>query len=103
MELPKNITQIGEANRNCKVYVEDYVVSYIKQINQVACNKEMAVALYGTRKTENNVTYIFLYGAAKLDFLQRETRHLSQAQQQEIEKLRKKRARVLQGTRAMDS
>ncbi|MBO5337460.1 MAG: LysM peptidoglycan-binding domain-containing protein [Lachnospiraceae bacterium] len=90
MELPKNITQIGEANRNCKVYVEDYVVSYIKQINQVACNKEMAVALYGTRKTENNVTYIFLYGAAKLDFLQRETRHLSQAQQQEIEKLRRK-------------
>ena len=90
MELPKNITQIGEANRSCKIYVEDYVVSYIKQLNQLACNKEMAVALYGTRKTENNVTYIFLYGACKLDFLQRETRHLSQAQYQEIERLRRK-------------
>ena len=90
MELPKNITQIGEANRSCKIYVEDYVVSYIKQLNQLACNKEMAVALYGTRKTENNVTYIFLYGACKLDFLQRETRHLSQAQHQEIERLRRK-------------
>lgn len=90
MELPKNITQIGEANRSCKIYVEDYVVSYIKQLNQLACNKEMAVALYGTRKTENNVTYLFLYGACKLDFLQRETRHLSQAQYQEIERLRRK-------------
>lgn len=90
MELPKNITQIGVSDRNCKIYVEDYVISYIKQINQLACNKDMAVALYGTRKTENNISYLFIYGACKLDFLQRETRHLSQAQQQEIEKLRRK-------------
>lgn len=90
MELPKNITQIGQADRNCKIYVEDYVVSYIKQLNRLAGNKDIAVALYGTRKIENGVSYIFLYGAGKLDFLQRETRHLSQAQQQEIEKLRKK-------------
>lgn len=90
MELPKNITQIGESDRSCKIYVEDYVVSYIKQLNHLACNKDMAVALYGTRKTENGITYLFVYGACKLDFLQRETRHLSQAQQQEIEKLRRK-------------
>ncbi len=90
MELPKNITQIGESDRNCKIYVEDYVISYIKQVNQLALNKEMAVALYGVRKTEGNVMYLFIYGACKLDFLHRETRHLSQAQCQEIEKLRKK-------------
>ena len=90
MELPKNITQIGEANRNCKIYVEDYVVSYMKQLNQLASNKDMAVALYGKRRMDKDVTYLFIYGACKLDFLQRETRHLSQAQQQEIEKLRRK-------------
>ena len=90
MELPKNITQIGESDKHCKIYVEDYVVSYIKQINRLSCNKDMAVALYGRRKTENEVSYLFLYGACKLDFLQRETRHLSQAQLQEVEKLRKK-------------
>ena len=90
MDLPKNITQIGESDRNCKVYAEDYVISYIKQLNLPARDKDMAVALYGTRKEENGVSYIFLYGAGKLDFLQRESRHLSQAQQQEIEKLRKK-------------
>lgn len=90
MELPKNITQIGESDKHCKIYVEDYVVSYIKQINRLSCNKDMAVALYGRRRMENEVSYLFLYGACKLDFLQRETRHLSQAQLQEIEKLRKK-------------
>ncbi len=39
MELPKNITQIGEADKHCRVYVEDYVVSYIKQMNGMAQNK----------------------------------------------------------------
>ncbi len=90
MELPKNITQIGEVSRDCKIYVEDYVVSYMKQLNQAAQDKGMAVALYGKRQTQEGISYHFLYGACKLDFLQREVRHLSQAQQQEIEKLRKK-------------
>ena len=90
MELPKNITQIGETNPHCKIYVEDYVVSYIKQLNQYAGDKGLAVGLYGTRREENGISYLFLYGAGKLNFLQRESRHLSQAVLQEAEKLRKR-------------
>ena len=90
MELPKNITQIGETNPHCKVYVEDYVISYIKQLNQYAGEKEMAVALYGIRKEEGGITYLFFYGACRLVFLQKECRHLSQAVLQEAEKQRKK-------------
>jgi LysM repeat protein len=90
MELPKNITQIGEIGGDCRVYVEDYVVSYMKQLNRAAQDKEMAAALYGRCEVENGVTYYFVYGACKLDFLQRETRHLSQAQRQEAERLRRK-------------
>lgn len=90
MDLPKNITQIGETNPNCKVYVEDYVISYIKQLNRHAGDKEMAVALYGNRKEEAGVTYLFLYGACRLHFLQRESRHLSQAVQQEVEQQRRR-------------
>lgn len=90
MELPKNITQIGEADKHCKIYVEDYVVSYIKQINGMAQNKDIAIALYGRKTAEDGVTYLFAYGSAKLNFLQKAVRHLSQAQEQEIEKLRKK-------------
>lgn len=90
MELPKNITQIGEADKSCKIYVEDYVMSYMKQMNRFAEDKEMAVALYGRRSMEQAVSYIFVYGACKLTFLQREVRHLSQAHQQEIERMRYK-------------
>ena len=90
MELPKNITQIGETNPHCKIYVEDYVISYIRQLNQYAREKGLAVALYGTKKEEGEVTYLFLYGACKLNFLQRECRHLSQAVCQEVEKQRRK-------------
>lgn len=90
MELPKNITQIGEVGRDCKIYVEDYVISYMKQLNRAARDKDMAVALYGRRKEENGIAYYFMYGACKLDFLQREVRHLSQAQRQEIEGYRKR-------------
>ena len=36
------------------------------------------------------MAYLFAYGSAKLNFLQKPIRHLSQAQEQEIEKLRKK-------------
>lgn len=90
MELPKNITQIGEADKHCRIYVEDYVVSYIKQMNGIAQNKEIAIALYGRKTVEGGVTYLFAYGSAKLNFLQKTVRHLSQAQEQEIEKLRKK-------------
>ena len=90
MELPKNITQIGETNPHCKIYVEDYVISYIKQLNRQAGEKGLAVALYGRKKEEAEVTYLFLYGACRLNSLQRECRHLSQAVCQEVEKLRRK-------------
>ncbi len=90
MELPKNITQIGESNPHCKVYVEDYVISYIKQLNQSAGDRAVGVALYGIGREEAGVTYIFFYGACRAELLQKECRHLSQAVQQEVEKKRRK-------------
>ena len=90
MELPKNITQVGESSGNCRVYVEDYVVSYIKQMNRAAQDKEIALACYGKSSREQAVSYHFIYGACKVDYLQKEVRHLSQAQSQEIERQRVK-------------
>ncbi len=90
MELPKNVTQIGETDKFCKIYMEDYVVSYMKQMNRHAEDKTMGLALYGRCSAEDNISYYFIYGAAKLNYLQREVRHLSQAQNQEIERLKRK-------------
>ncbi len=90
MQLPKNVTQIGEPDQHCKIYVEDYVISYLKQLNVSAGDKAVTVGLYGTRKEEAGVTYLFFYGACRLNFLERESRHLSQAVLQEAEELRRK-------------
>ena len=61
MELPKNITQIGEADKHCRIYVEDYVVSYIKQMNGMAQNKDIAIALYGRKTAEDGGISIRLW------------------------------------------
>lgn len=90
MELPKNVTQIGETDKFCKVYMEDYVVSYIKQMNRMAEDKQIGLVLYGRCSKEEGVSYNFIYGAAKSVYLQREVKHLSQAQNQEIERLQRK-------------
>ena len=50
----------------------------------------MAVGLYGISKEEAGITYLFFYGASRLNFLQRESRHLSQAVLQEAEQQRRK-------------
>ncbi len=88
MELPKNITQIGEADRTCKVYVEDYVVSYMKQLCRRTGEKGLAIALYGKYTKEQSLSYYFIYGACQVLSISREVRHLSQAQNQEVERLR---------------
>ncbi len=90
MELPRNITQVGETDRNCKIYVEDYVVSYMRQMNKFAEEKEISIALYGKMSVEQQITYCFVYGACMVQSISREVRHLSQAQNQEIERMRKK-------------
>ena len=90
MELPKNITQIGEADRTCKIYVEDYVVSYMKQLSRSTEEKGLAIALYGKYTKEQNLSYFFIYGACRILSISKATRHLSQAQNQEVERLRQR-------------
>lgn len=90
MELPKNITQIGEADRTCKIYVEDYVVSYMKQLSRQTEDKGAAIALYGKCTKEQTLSYFFIYGACRILSINREVRHLSQAQNQEVERLRQR-------------
>ena len=70
--------------------MEDYFISYIKQLNRYAGDKTLAVGLYGIHKEEAGITYLFFYGASRLNFLQRESRHLSQAVLQEAEQQRRK-------------
>ena len=44
MELPKNIVQIGRPDKVHKIFVEDYVVSYIKQLNKACDGRAVGIA-----------------------------------------------------------
>ncbi|MGN0426053.1 MAG: LysM peptidoglycan-binding domain-containing protein [Acetatifactor sp.] len=90
MDLPKNIVQIGEIDKTCKVYIEDFCFSYLKQLNVQASSKHIAVALYGNSREEEGISYLFVYCACRVLFLEKDTKYLPQAALQDIEKQRKR-------------
>ena len=84
MELPKNIVQIGKPDRVHKIFVEDYVVSYIKQLSRENDGRAVGLALYGRYEEEEALRYYFLYGAAKIDGLEHRGPYLTQVEKEEI-------------------
>jgi LysM repeat protein len=65
-KMPKNIRQIGKSNAAKKIYIEDYVMSYIRQLageDYVGCN--LAV-LVGQCVKLDNCRNIFISGAVKI-------------------------------------
>ena len=64
--LPKNIRQIGEIQQDRKVYLEDYVMTYIRKKEnegQEGCTG----ILVGKKEADEQGTYFFLTGALLLD------------------------------------
>ena len=78
-KLPKNTRQIGEEIGEKRLYVEDYVVTYL---NRLANEKDVARAiLIGTVREQNLYPYIFIDGAVEV-----EDYHMDEKQREEFEK-----------------
>lgn len=90
MELPKNIVQIGKPDKVHKIFVEDYVVSYIKQLNKKCDGRAVGLALYGKFYEEDGYKYYFLYGATQIEGLEHRGPYLSQNEKEEIESIGQK-------------
>ena len=58
-KLPKNVRQIGEAGKGKKVYLEDYAVTYLHQVE--------AAVLLGECWEKDGNRYIFINGAIRID------------------------------------
>lgn len=84
MELPKNIVQIGKPDKTHKIFVEDYVVSYIKQLNKSCEGRAVGLALYGRFYEEEGHRYYFLYGASVITGLEHRGPYLTQVEKEEI-------------------
>lgn len=61
-EIPKNVRQIGEVKGKTRVYIEDYITTFMKQIS-TRDDKPKAMILYGHRQTDGDLTLFFVNGA----------------------------------------
>ena len=84
MELPKNLIQMGKPDRTHKIFVEDYIISYIKEWNRESDGQSAGIALYGQVYKESNYKYYFMYGASRIEGLDRRGPYLSQSDREEI-------------------
>ncbi len=58
-KLPRNVRQIGEAGKGKKVYLEDYAVTYLHQVE--------AAVLLGEAWEKDGVQYLFIHGAVQVE------------------------------------
>lgn len=66
-KLPKNIRQIGERDQIVKLYVEDYVNTYLKRLYPVGGQDLRVGLLLGETRTQDGVPYLFVDGAMEME------------------------------------
>lgn len=64
--LPKNIRQIGDAQEGTKVYIEDYVMTYLKQSAAYTTEEDEAFVLYGNKMEIVGTSYYFVSGTLRV-------------------------------------
>lgn len=90
MELPKNLVQMGKPDKSHKIFIEDYIMSYIKEWNRSCEGQSTGLAFYGKSVKEGGCTYYFLYGASRIEGLTKRGAFLSQLDREEIDTIGKR-------------
>ena len=62
-QIPKNVRQIGNVSDNSKVYIEDYVDTFLNQLSEKAEEKIAGAFLVGETVEEGECDYIYIHGA----------------------------------------
>ncbi|MCI8577357.1 MAG: LysM peptidoglycan-binding domain-containing protein [Lachnospiraceae bacterium] len=66
-KLPKNIRQIGERDQILKLYVEDYVNTYLKRLYPAGGQDLRVGLLLGESRNQDGETILFVDGAMEMD------------------------------------
>lgn len=66
-KMPKNIRQIGKVNGNRKIYMEDYVMTFIKQLSGEDYSQCKAAVLVGQYVKVENTRNLFVSGAIEVE------------------------------------
>lgn len=70
LDLPKNVRQIGEPEENRKIYIEDYVVTYLRRFAKEEILNIRGAILLGTSERMEGIPYLFIKGAIALKDLE---------------------------------
>lgn len=65
--IPKNIRQIGDSSSIEKIYIEDYVMTHMKQLAAYGDEKPKVLILYGKREIIDNQLFWFISGAVQAE------------------------------------
>ena len=71
-KLPKNIRQIGERDKVLKLYLEDYVTTYLKRLQPLKGSDLRVGLLLGSREMREDVPFVFVDGALEMDSVTQE-------------------------------
>ena len=78
--LPRNIRQVGLTTGNMRIYIEDYVYTFLTRLarNAVGSGKEQGcVAVFtGEAKWNNGITYLFIRGALMVEDMEAASDHI---------------------------
>ena len=70
IELPKNVRQIGDPEDRRKIYIEDYVITYLRRLaGEETLNSRVAILL-GYSERMDGLPYLFIRGAVGLKNLE---------------------------------
>lgn len=64
--IPRNVKQIGEPAPERKIYVEDYVITYINRIFEGSREQEKVLLLFGGEAVSGGYNYIYVRGACEV-------------------------------------
>ena len=71
-KLPKNIRQVGERDQVVKLYIEDYVNTYLKRLYPAGGQDLRVGLLLGEIRTEDGIPFLFIDGALEMEQVTRE-------------------------------
>ena len=70
LDLPKNVRQIGEPEENRKIYIEDYVITYLKRFAKEEPLGSRIAVLLGDSERMGGIPYLFIRSAVALKKLE---------------------------------
>lgn len=70
LDLPKNVRQIGEPEENRKIYIEDYVITYLKRFAKEEPLGSRIAILLGDSERKDGIPYLFIRSAIALKELE---------------------------------